>query len=975
MTSTPDATPTSFPLGRFEVDLAGRELLENGASVRLGARAFAILEMLVAADGRLVTKDALLDAIWPDTFVEENTLQVHLSALRRALGEERNCIMTVPGRGYRLVRRAAAEPPRAAAHRAAPAGGASHATRLPRHPDVIGRVQAVAAVREALDRTRVLTLTGAGGIGKTTLSVTVANAIEAEAPGSVHLVELASMHGAAEIVAAVEGGLGLRLPHPASAGGPPTTTTAPPPAGAPRLLLLDNAEHLVVEVARVVECLLAAVPALRILVTSREPLRIAAEAVFAVEPLDVPERDADDTAILQRSAVQLFLARVQAMRGGLHGHGGGHGGGAAELRLIGEICRRLDGIPLAIELAAARVVSFGVDGVHQRLSDRLSLLSGGFRTALPRHQTLRAAFDWSFALLDAESRALFRRLAPFGGAFSLEAMCAVACDRELTVRAVVDGIGELVAKSLVGVEFDGPVARYRLSESTRAYALEQLRAAGEAQALAARHARYLASLFRGDDAASGFSGVDDEPDMRQALADARGAVDWAFSPDGDTLLGVELSATLVVSLLENAQIEECGRRAAQAVAALEALPAGSIAPVDEVRLKLALAAVLPNLTGPIQRAEDLWFEVHAHAERTGNDALLARAFWGLWNVMLSAGKVHEALHYSRRFERFARETGCVPQHVLATQLTAVAEHCRGDHEIARAKLEQGLRHMETHPEDVESIRRFAVDPRAIAYSGLARIHWLRGDTDEAARLTSLALGLIPAETMEPWFTHVLGVVAVPLALISDDRVRAAHYLSIMKSQASLHRLTIWGEFGDCLAGILAIRESGPEASLPQLESSLDSLQARGFRRLTTPLVIECALALIAAGRVDDALARLHDAQASCEKHGELYFMPELLRALGVAAQAQAAALPADSPERARGTARALACFSDAIAMARSQGARMWELRAALGLARLPRSPAEMADARDALHALAPHFDRRSSVPEIRELHAGLPAGA
>ncbi|WP_257829735.1 ATP-binding protein [Burkholderia glumae] len=956
MSSTPDATPTSVPLGRFEIDLVGRELRENGSAVRLGARAFAILEMLAAADGRLVTKDALLDAIWPDTFVEENTLQVHLSALRRALGDQRDCIMTVPGRGYRLVRRAAAEPPR----------GAQPAARLPRHPDVIGRTHAVAAVREALGQTRVLTLTGAGGIGKTTLSMAVASAIEAGVPGSVHLIELASMQGAAEIVAAVEAGVGLRLPHPASAGGP-----LPAPAGTPRLLLLDNAEHMIVEVARVVECLLAAVPALRILVTSREPLRIAAEAVFAVEPLDVPQRDADEAAILQRSAVQLFLARVQAMRGGLHEKRGS----AAELRLIGEICRRLDGIPLAIELAAARVVSFGVDGVHQRLSDRLSLLSGGFRTALPRHQTLRAAFDWSFALLDGESRALLRRLAPFGGTFSLEAMCAVACDRELTVRAVVDGIGELVAKSLVGVEFDGPVARYRLSESTRAYALEQLHAAGEAQALAARHARYLASLFRGDAAASGFSGVDDAPGMRQALADARGAVDWAFSPDGDTQLGVELSATLVVSLLENAQIEECGRRAAQALAALEALPAGSIAPIDVLRLKLALAAVLPNLTGPIQRAEDLWLEVHAHAERSGNDALLARAFWGLWNVTLSAGKVHEALHYSRRFERFARETGCVAHQVLATQLTAVAEHCRGDHEIARGKLEQGLRHMAAHPEHAESVRHFAVDPRAIAYSGLARIHWLRGDTDEAAKLTSLALGLIPAETMEPWFTHVLGVVAVPLALISGDRARAAHYLSIMKSQTTLHRLTLWREFGDCLACILAIREGRPDAGLPQLESALDSLQARGFHRLTMPLVVECALALVAASRIGDALARLHAAQASCEKHGALYFMPELLRALGLAAQAQAAALAAGSPEQRRGTARALAYFSDAIAMARSQGARMWELRAALCLARLPQSPEAMADARAALHALAPHFDRRSSVPEIRELLAALPAGA
>ncbi|MBN3729031.1 ATP-binding protein, partial [Burkholderia sp. Ac-20379] len=727
----------------------------------------------------------------------------------------------------------------------------------------VGRAQAAAAVRAALERGRVLTLTGAGGIGKTTLSVAVAHQIETETPGSVRLIELASMQSAEEIDQALAGALGAD-------------------AGTPDLLLLDNAEHLVIEVARAVDKLLAAMPPLRILVTSREPLRIGAEAVLPVEPLDVPGPDAGEADILAQSAVQLFMTRVQALRGSPCA--------PDELRAIGEICRRLDGIPLAIELAAARVVTFGVDGVLARLSDRLALLSSGFRTALPRHQTLRAAFDWSFALLDDESRMLFRRLAPFGGAFSLEAMCAVACDAALTVRAVIDGIGELAAKSLVSVEFDGPVARYRLSESTRAYAREQLDAGGEAQDVATRHARYVASRLRGDG---------DGPDGEAELADARGAADWAFSPDGDALIGVELSATLVKTLLESGQIEEGGRRADQALTALAALPPGAASAGDAVRLKLALAAALPNLTGPIPRAEALWFEVLAHAERTGDDDLLARAFWGLWNVMLSAGKVHEALHYSKRFERFGLETNCGWRHALATLLTGVAEHCRGDHTPARDKLEQGLRHLESHPDDALAIRRFAVDPRAIAYSGLARIHWLQGQTDEAASLASQALNLVPAETMEPWFTHVLGVVAVPLALISGDWARARHYLSIMQSQTTLHRLTIWQEFGDCLACILAIRDGRLGEALPALERALDSLTVRGFRRLTTPLIVECALALVAAGRVDDAFARLIDAQQSCEKNGALYFMPELLRALGVVAQVQAAAQPAAGEERAR----------------------------------------------------------------------------
>ncbi|MBN3808626.1 winged helix-turn-helix domain-containing protein [Paraburkholderia sp. Ac-20347] len=957
MPSLSEPPSTTFQLGHSCVDLRERVLLRNGEPVQMGARAYAILEALIEADGGLVTKHELLARAWPGVVVEENNLQVQLSKLRRALGDDRACIVTESGRGYRLLAARANERSRsevANGPRNAPCTEdypTPPAARLPNLPPPIGRDHAISSALGALTCGRALTLIGSGGIGKTTLSMAVAQRFEAERNGHVMVIELAAMATADEVTRAVEGRL-------SAIGASGTSGTFG------SLLLLDNAEHMIAAVADIVHRVLDDYPALHVLVTSREALAIDRETLMPVEPLAVPEREADEQTVRRQSAVQLFMKRVEATGRPLHGD-------AAEIGLIGEICRRLDGLPLAIELAAARVPTLGVEGVHRGLADQLTLLSRGFRTAMPRHRTLRATLDWSFALLDSRSRTLLRRLALFTSHFSIESLCAVACDATLPVSTVIDGIGELLAKSLVKVSFDGPIAHYRLSESTRAYALEHLLTAGEVKDVSARHARDLASRFRDQEAAGSGPALAGGDDPGHMLDDTRNAVDWAFSPDGDVRTGVELSSTLVSALLARAKLDECGRRAAQALQALQALPERAMTPIAAIRLKIALAAVLPNLEGPVERACELWREVHEHALQIDDDGLRARSYWGLWNAMLSSGKVSDARLYAEQFEQFARRKHCRWQHIFATTLAATAAHCAGDHHGAAATLEAVVQHVHAHPDDAAAIRQFAVDPLAICYAGLARIRWLEGDVGEAARLASRSLDLIPAETMEPWFTHVLGVVAAPLALISGDRERARHYLSIMQSQTTLHRLTIWREFGECLAAILLIHDGDVVRGLSRMERTLDSLLARGFRRLTSPLIVECAQALISVGRTTDALDRLHDAQAFCEINGSFYFMPEILRGQGLCAHAMSRMPDVDCPYDTRALTRAKACFAKAIAMARTQGARMWELRATLDLLELPLGNEEASEARSALLALANRFDVSSAVPEVRKMFALL----
>ncbi|MDR6392069.1 winged helix-turn-helix domain-containing protein [Paraburkholderia phenoliruptrix] len=933
-------------LGRFQIDLELRTLWRDGERVPLGSRAFDILAMVASAAGRLVTKDELLDAVWPDTIVEENNIQVHLSALRKILGADRDLILTVPGRGYRLVQR---QRPANATQPAVqtPAGRPLPPQRM----QLVGRDTAVAEIRSMLQHTRVLTLVGAGGIGKTSLAVEAARHAAADFTEPVWFVELATLSTRDEVLAAIAQACGLPVEHTT-----PDLAQIASALAERRLLVLDNAEHVIEHVAEAVEALAAANADLRVLVTSREPLRIMAEAVFRVEPLEVPPPGSADAEILRQSAVNLFLLRAHSMQLDVSRD-------STELRLVGEICRRLDGIPLALELAAARVVTLGVAGVHQRLDDRLAILAGGYRTALPRHQTLRATFDWSFALLDAKAQALFRRSAVFGGVFSFEAMCAVACDASLSVADAISAISELLAKSLVNVEFDGPVARYRLSESTRAYALDKLQAEGERQALAVRHARYLSQCFITHTAQTVRGKADSAAALKHTLDDARHACDWAFSADGDAQLGVALASNLTAALLDGGMVAECCERAERAVEALDALPAASVDALDEMRVRAALASALPHVRGSVSKSEQLWRKVYALATERRDAGYHARALWGLWTTMISSGNIHASAEFAQRLRQLAQERENPWQETLADQIAAISQHCLGRHAEARTEL---LRTRNRFAElEYGGLRddTIAVDPLVYCNGTLARIAWLEGHCGEAMRLVDTLVGLVRPDIMEPSLTHTLGASAAPLSLMCGDLGRAAVYLDIMRSQVALHGLDVWRDYCNCLSAYRDILGGDTQRGIALLESSLNALIARGFRRLITLFIAAYAEALVAAGRSDEAERRLTDTLQFCESHGEMMFVPELWRVLGIAARAQ------------HKSADAEACFTQAIDLARAQGAKMWELRASLALAALwrdeARDGARDADALDMLEHMALAFDAPSSTTDVQLLFETL----
>ncbi|WP_094194126.1 ATP-binding protein [Bradyrhizobium viridifuturi] len=543
--------PSVYKSGEWEIDLVRRELRFRGLPRALGSRAFEVVEVLVQLAGEVVDKYDLMGRVWPGAAVEENTLQAQISAVRRALGDDRELLKTVAGRGYLLLGDWS-QRQSSAADQIPPGSASSFLTNFPAAAStLIGRSAALAELLELLSSYRTVTLTGPAGIGKTALALEVARNLFASFQGDGMLVELASISDSGLVPSTVASSLGLKL------GGRSVTSEAVARAiGSSRMLLvLDNCEHVIDATAEFSETLISKCPHLSILATSREVLRIDGECVYRVPPLDVPpDYQGEAASVLAHSAAQLLLARVRAHQQDFSPHGN-------QLRAVAAICRRLDGIPLAIEFAAARVATLGLEQVAARLDDRFSVLTGGRRTALPRNQTLRATLDWSYRLLTDGERSLLRRLSVFAGGFTLEAALRVASEEANSDIATADGLANLVVKSLVSHDTSGSKDRWRLLETIRVYAREKLIESGEASEIARRHANFLRAHLAGVAIGSRTTpGIQDVIPYYHELDDVRAALDWCFSQDGDVGLGVRLTAAYAPVWLHAHLLHECRER-------------------------------------------------------------------------------------------------------------------------------------------------------------------------------------------------------------------------------------------------------------------------------------------------------------------------------------------------------------------------------------------------------------------------------
>ncbi|RQZ18838.1 transcriptional regulator [Burkholderia sp. Bp9031] len=441
---------------RVAVSLESREIFVDGEARHISMRAFDILELLIKADGRLVTKDEIMDKVWPNTFVVDNNIQVHISALRKIFGGKHGTIKTCAGRGYRLARPVEA-----------PSGGGpidmpSRITAVP--SALVGRDSVIASVLDSITSEAIVTLCGPGGIGKTTIAHECAWQFSAGSGMAVGLVDLSDGQPYESVLHAT--GRALKVP---STDLDQLLATLD---ARPTLLYFDGCEHVADEVAELCTDLHAHRPDTRILVTSREPLRIARERVYRIPPLDSPAAGASGDDVLASSSVQMFLKRATAT-------GSDISLDSCTLQLVASMCRALDGIPLALELAASCVTSLGIPTLSAELDARLLELPNLLRAAPPRHKTMAAALDWSYRLLDDDERTLLGRLSVIDGPFELATARAVAgCERFDSAR-MLSGIVGLVEKSLILTSPTAKSQRYRLPGPTRAYALKRRIETGE----------------------------------------------------------------------------------------------------------------------------------------------------------------------------------------------------------------------------------------------------------------------------------------------------------------------------------------------------------------------------------------------------------------------------------------------------------------------------------------------------------------
>jgi predicted ATPase len=667
--------------------------------------------------------------VWPDRVVEEKNLHAQISALRTALRAERELIRTVPGRGYQFTGETrilpASPDERASAELAvAQPRSALPPTNLPEPvSELVGRDDELREILSLAVSHRLVTLTGAGGIGKTRLALALARRLLPRFADRVWVTELAPLADPAFVPAAVAAVLGLEFP--ASAVSAEHVANAL--SGKELLLVLDNCEHVIDAAARMAEALLRANPVVHVIATSREPLKAEGEWIYPVPPLAVPAGDAEDEDDpLQYGAVRLFVERARAAEPHF----------APDRRLvavIAAICRRLDGIPLAIELAAARVAALGIEEVFARLDDRFRLLTDGRRTALPRHQTLRATLDWSYELLPEAERMIVRRLAVFAGPFALEGPIAVVASPEIAPWEVVDGLFNLVAKSLVTAEIEGTVARYRLLDTTRAYAFEKLGESGERERIARCHAGYYREFFERAEAewetrptpewAAEYGLQRSRCTHGPALDNLRAALDWAFSPHGDASIGVAVTAAGVPIWMHLSLLDECRSRVARALAAIEV----GMNPDArrEMKLHAALGVLLMYIEDAFPAAGAAWTRAFEIAESLDDAEYRLFSLWGLWFFHTTNSRHRIALEQTERFCALAANWPDLNYRLVGERMMAVSQHYLGDLPSARRRLERVLAEYVT-PNHTSPVLRFQFRLPVAARVFLSRILWLQG---------------------------------------------------------------------------------------------------------------------------------------------------------------------------------------------------------------------------------------------------------
>jgi len=860
--------------------------------------------------------------------VEDTNLRVHVAALRKALGDGQDgqrYIVTVAQRGYSFVAPVSFDP--LEPQPPVPHPLQAHNLPLP-CTRMIGRQATVQNLVTELPRKRFITLVGTGGIGKTTVALRVAERLIGHYRDGTYLLDLALLNDPATIMPNLCALLELPLHE-----GEPLEGIVRQLRGRHLLLVIDNCEHLIDDVARLCETLLRGAPHLHILATSREGLRAEGEYIQRLDSLAFPPRGTliEGYPALQYPALQLFAERAMASHESfeLTDH---------NVPLVVDICQRLDGIPLAIELAAAQVGRLGLEALHQQLQDSVALLHRDTQAIPSRQQTLRATLDWSFALLTSCEQVCLRRLAVFMGSFNLTSATAVIVGQQFAAHQVLLTISQLVAKSLLNVELGDDEVRYRLLDTTRRYALEKLADAGELSASQERHAERCLSIM--EQAENDWENTATRLWIARYAAyrdDIRAALDRGLGPQGSHAVAIRLVARTLPLWQELSLLKEHGLYVSKALPLLR----GSPTPCPRLMLALELArgSFSYHTEGGTPATISAFVTARQLARQCQDLGGELRAVSGHMAVNLNCGDYEQALEQSRDFDRLGTRGDPILS-LSAQRLRVLALHFAGDQDAARRDAEQVIQRLAQSGHLSRFTHGFGVqyDQSVAALTILARILWLQGFAEKAQRTASLALQIALQINHGTSICYTLALAGCIIPHYNGDYSTALERLDMLRNQAQKHSATLFhGWAGDYA------RAFGSNAQEP--------VQARAG------LVQDIVVTLRADSVNPEQIERAHDGHAG-------WCTAEILRA-------SAQTLLTRNDPAAEGLAEER--LQAALTVARSQQALAWELRSALSLARLWQRRGQAQAARDVLEPVYRRFTEGFDTPDLLEADALLHA--
>jgi predicted ATPase len=805
---------------------------------------------------------------------------------------------------------------------------------------MVGRDGDVLNLSGELIASRFVTIVGAGGVGKTTVAVAVAHHLADAFAGSVLFVDLGMLSDPKFAGTAVASLLGLSVQSDDA-----TPSLIAYLRDKRILLILDTCEHLIEAIASLATSIIEGAPQVHILATSREALRVEGEHIYRLDALAYPPNGPGLTAaaVYQFPATQLFVERAVAS--------GAHlSVSDLEAPIVADICRKLDGVALAIELAARRVDTYGLQQTAALLDERLTLLWQGSRTAPPRHKTLHAALDWSYGLLSDLERVVLCRLAVFVGHFTLDAALEVVTSATLDRSAVIGAVDNLVAKSMVATHPIGAMMRYRLLDTTRAYALDITIDDAEATDLAVRHATYYRRWLEqtGTEWATLSTGVERTPHFA-ALNNVRAALEWSFGESGDAGIGVGLATAAVPVFLAMSLLTECHRWSERAILALDERSRGG---AQETHLKTALGVSLMFTRGGQDAARVALNQGLAIVEAHGDSLEEVRVLGSLSMFYLRTGNFKEALNHANRCSAVARALNDDGAIELVRSILGTSLHLSGDLTSARAEFEAavmpGLR-----PRLTTTIH-LGFEGVYLAGSLLARTLWLQGYPAQAVERTRQTVK--DAAAMDHSLTlSIVLIWAISVFLWTGDLRSSEEHIDWVISRAKSNSLMPYLAVGHGFQGELAIRRGDVEHGVETLQNSLRILHAAPYELLSTPLAISLAQGLTALSRLDESLALIEETIRQVKANGDNVYMPELLRMKG-------GILLLDSQQAMDNAEN---CLTQSLELSRARCSRSWELRSATDLAALWAGQGRSSEAGALLRPVFEQFTEGSDTADLK----------